>query len=232
MKEKGVASFDRRLRRIERWLRRLMSACGCGEWSSALMEVECMEAETKELRDDLWRTVENEVCLAVRRSLTVVLAVGARVSLIAMLILLSSAFPLSVDQDRPQPVFSMEPEGLSVNREGEILNALKRTLSGGNRGRAALYADASSIGGGELTSAAKARESENPAAERQRTSAKVTAEPTEPIKPTEKPGLDQTMVEAEKIPARHEPSLDDVISLIQVGQRALRVSERAVSVYP
>jgi hypothetical protein len=36
----------------------------------------------------------------------------------------------------------------------------------------------------------------------------------------------------EEAPASREPSADDVISLIQVGQRALRVSERAVSVYP
>ncbi len=53
-------SLERRLRRIERWLKRCMAACRCGSWSSALMEIECMEAETQGFRDDLWKTVEAE----------------------------------------------------------------------------------------------------------------------------------------------------------------------------
>jgi hypothetical protein len=230
VKEKGVALLDRRLRRIERWLRRLMSACGCEEWSSALMEAECMEAETKGLRDDLWRTVENETCRAARRSLASVLIAGVKVSFIAMFIVLSSVFPLSVDQDRPPSTFSMESEGLFANnREGEILNSLKRTLSGRNRERSVLYADSPSVGGGEQATASVAKSGGRvePVAETQRTASKTT--------PVVESDLSQAAAEAapaEKTPVRHEPSVDDVISLIQVGQRALRLSERAVSMYP
>ena len=228
MKERGVASFDRRLRRIERWLRRLMSACGCGAWSSALMEMECMEAETKGLREDLWRTVECEENPAERRSLPSFFLAGARVLSIAMLIVMSSVFPLSVDPDRP-PVFFEDKPGDLTSSEGEILDALRQTLSGGNKGLTALYEDALAAGGDEsaqtedmeLRAAAKIA----PASELRRTVAKAApaaelsrmTEETAPIK---------------EAPASREPSADDVISLIQVGQRALRVSERAVSVYP
>jgi hypothetical protein len=206
-----------------------MSACGCGAWSSALMEMECMEAETKGLREDLWRTVGNEANPAERKPLAACFLAGIRVLSIVTLIIMSSVLPISLDQDRPREFFSEEPAELLTVSEGEILNALKLTLSGGNKGSAAPYEDlnAAVVDVSAQTDGTKVgREAETtPTEVPRRTVAKVAAS-------TE---LQRRVAETQPVkeaPEQREPSADDVISLIQVGQRALRVSERAVSVYP
>jgi hypothetical protein len=193
------------------------------------MEMECMEAEAKELREDLWRTVGCEANPAELRSLPSYFLAGVKVLSIAMLIVISSVLPLSVDQDRPPVFFEGEADEILTISEGEILNALRQTLSVGNKGTIALYEDSRAVGmsGPELAMEMEVRGAVKavPAAEPRRTVAKAA------------PAAELNRMTEETAPineasASREPSADDVISLIQVGQRALRVSERAVSVYP
>jgi hypothetical protein len=182
------------------------------------MEIECMEAETRGLREDLWKAVETEAELRAGRPVRRTLLAGVRVSAIAALIVLASVLPLSVDQDRSFDAYSGDSIELLTSSESEILNALRQALSGGNSGTIVL-----SVGGSE----------ESPVISGLASAEVRTARATAPS-PAVVPEADlppAAPAESEAALPR-EPSADEVISLIQVGQRALRRSERGISIYP
>lgn len=232
-------SIDKRLLRIERWLKRCMVACRCASWSSALMEIECMEAETREFRDDLWKIAESEAVGKPRQSLRSMVAANARVVVLAMVFVMSIGFPLSVDQDRPFQAFSGESIALLTSTESDILDALRESLSEHNTGRVVLTLDRSEIASASYAprGAAVANDEANPAVSGKNRDAMAektisasrngVSDPAKQSSPPKEPApVKKTAGEP------REPSVEDVISLIQVGQRALRTSEPAVKVLP
>ncbi|MDR3333073.1 MAG: hypothetical protein LBT08_10645 [Synergistaceae bacterium] len=208
-------SLEKRLKRIERWLKRCMAACGCGSWSSALMEIECMEAEARGLKDDLWRTVENETLGSRQQAPSFILGVF-RVSAVAAAMVMAAVLPLSVDQDRPLQSFEMESIEILTSTESEILSALRQTLSSRNRGAVTFSVEIPADLPVEKKSVSVASAAEPHRIAGRKSDAADKAEPR---------------MEPEEVSPR-EPTLEDVISLIQVGQRALRASEPAVSIHP
>jgi hypothetical protein len=140
---------------------------------------------------------------------------GARVSSIAMLIVLASVFPLSLDQDRPFDAFSGDSIEVLTSSESEILNALRQTLSSSNSGVIVIEVEARP----EPARVAKG----SPVTDQIKQA--LTAESASAGEPPLQAAEEQIA------PESHEPSVEDVISLIQVGQRALRISERGVGVY-
>lgn len=218
--------LEKRLNRIERWLKRCVVACRCGSWSAALMEVECMEAETRTLREDIWRAAEAEAGCAKRVPLKQRAWLWGKVAAIAAVFVLAAGIPLSIDQDRPFQGFSSDSVALLTSTEAEILSALRDTLSQQNEGRVILAVEI---------------DDRSPALQPVARGAALASEPRETT-PARRAvpsvgGQRAPSVRVEPLPPRQEPvgkepSVEDVISLIQVGQRALRASESAVRVIP
>ncbi len=226
------ASAIKKLTRVERWLKRCMVACRCGSWSSALMEIECMEAEARELQRELWARAEGEALERTARFSSAGVLRWCKAAAIALIIVLACGLPLSVDQDRPFDGFRSDSLAVLTSTEGEILTALRETLSSGNTGRVLLSV-----------------EFEPDMQDAPRSGVAVAAESPRGGTPVRPPAVVRSVVvgetrtdgkrgaqkaESTRSPAEQQtrPSFEDVISLIQVGQRALRVPEPGVRVVP
>ncbi len=224
MRDTPDKSLERRLRRIERWLKRCMVACRCGSWSSALMEIECMEAETQGFRDDLWKTVEAEAKGYPARSRISRVCFAARVAVIALVFIMAVGLPLSVDQDRPFQPFGTDSIVLLTSTESEILSALRHSLSSANEGRVLLSVEipeerneTSATPGAAMASDVRVED----------------APVARPALRSPVPARPRVEVVAADTPQKREgPSVEEVLSLIQIGERALRMSEPAVRGIP
>jgi hypothetical protein len=213
------SEFDRRLGRIERWLRRCVEACRCGALGAAIMEIECMEAETREFRRELWEKARDEAAAVRPRPLKkAVLSCVSVVSLSAVFVL-AAGLPLSIEQDRPFRGFQPESLAILTSTESDILNALRESLSSQNRGTVVLSVELPDEDAEPPITGAAAAETTAPA---QRAPAVKVLE-TRPV---------VTAAIPEPAETRPTPTVEEVLSLIQVGQRALRVSEPAVRILP
>jgi hypothetical protein len=224
-------SVDKRLRRIERWLKRCMAACKCGSWSSALLEIECMEAETREFRSDVWRAVEEEAGLVKHLPLRCHFFRAFRVSAIALIIVMAVGFPLSLEQDRPFEAFYGDSLALLTSTESDILGALRESLSNLNEGRVLFSVEVPV----ELPATPEERGAALASAVEHlptRTGASSVRRTNDTGAPARRPVVVRVEPDppAQRSASGQGPSVEEVISLIQVGQRALRTSEPAVRV--
>ena len=240
METREHGSVDKRLSRIDRWLKRCMAACRCGSWNSALMEIECMEAETREFREELWDIAVREAEGRVQRPLRSRVFAGVRAVVLALVMVMSIGFPLSVDQDAPFRGFGSQGNSVAVltSTENDILEALRTSLSNRNADRVVLTFDRTKDeeAGSVSKGAAMAGDRQNRIV--------VSGTVSRPFSSRNESNLksgDSSSVEgvagvsgnaAVRQTTTKEPSVEEVISLIQVGQRALRVSEPAVKIVP
>ena len=200
------------LKRVERWLKRCVAACRGGSWSDALSEAECLEAETKGLCEKLWRATENEVTGAGK------IKAGARalsllkVVTLAMVMVLTAVLPISTDMGPMSQDVAYAPETFEflTSAESDIIDALRESLSSGNRGTVVLTVDVP-------------KKTVPVAAEKN--GAAMASEP-EPEEIEASPQATEEII----ADSPRRPSADEVISLIQVGQRALRVYEPGIKV--
>ncbi|MDR1651975.1 MAG: hypothetical protein LBR87_09330 [Synergistaceae bacterium] len=215
----GNKAVDRRLSRIERWLKRAAAACRCGSWSDALMEIECLEAETKSCREELWKAAEHESARDAGRA-GPYLERAVKVLALASAMVLTAVIPLSTEAERSAASFAVPGESLALlsSVESDIINALRESLSDANRGRVLLTVELPQ----ETPEPQKLRGAA--AAAERKTQTEVSAQQDAPRGTEAVPEVPGT--------AGRRPSVDEVISLIQVGQRALRMPEPAVRVVP
>lgn len=211
-----LKSIERRAERIERWLRRCVAACRSSAWSSALMEIECAEAETKGMREDLWSAAQAEADGRPAAAPATAFARAAKVAALALVFVLTLNMPLSLDQDRaPMLRESMSIE-LLTSTESEMLDTLRRSLSGANAGRLVVEIEVPAAPADEpLASAAEAMPT------RENAPAAVPA----PVKRV-------VLIEAPKpeVKPAKSPSIETVLSLMQIGERALRGGPSGITV--
>ena len=212
LNDKAVESH---IKRVERWLKRCVAACRSGSWCDALSEAECLEAEAKWLREKLWRAAENdaggaEKIKGIPRVLTLL-----KVVMLAMVMVLTAVLPISTDTVPVLRDTAYVPETFEflTSEESDIINALRKSLSSGNRGTAVLTAEMPK----ETVPAAVAKRGAAAASE---------------MEPAVNEMIEAAHEAAEEIIAEppRRPSADEVIALIQVGQRALRVSESGIKI--
>jgi len=214
--------MDRHLKRVERWLKRCVAACKCGSWSDALAEAECLEAETRGLREKLWSAVEEEVSGAEKRGIVYSTLMVFKVAILVMTMVLAAVIPISLDPETQSQVGMVPVETLALltSTESDIINALRESLSGGNSGRVILSVEIPK----DVSVPAKDRGAAMASEKAGTEAVRAVVETAEKIPP--QGDVAETTKEARR------PSVDEVISLIQVGQRALRVSEPGVTVAP
>lgn len=204
--------MKKKITRIQRWLDRLSTACETGRWDSAIVEADCLSAEVREIREDLTQKLEEGHCESAYIFSRSTVAMSIKSVGIALFIVLVSTIPLAVESERPWAAQSASVPAQSSGREmlawvtreeDELLRSLRVDLSGQNA---------------ELIHPEK-----------------VFSAPAK--KRTSVQGKSENIVVAEipslrNIPVRSEAgiSAEDLLALVQIGEKALRGDSPAIKV--
>ena len=133
--------MKKKIARIERWLNRLSAACETKRWDSALVEADCLSAEVREIREDLTHMLENDAIETERIFSRSAVTMSIKSIGIALFIVLVSTIPLAVEADKPwaeqavsKPAKSAPQEMLAwvTPEEDELIRTLRADLSGKN----------------------------------------------------------------------------------------------------
>lgn len=125
--------------RLQRWLDRLTATYENKKWASAIAEADCMSAELRAFREDLSaklsETSDNEIVCWHKSFTPYIKVVGT-----AMLLVCLCAFPVSVESSRPHDIAAL-PTGvenkeflLVSSEERELLQMLRANLRDNNPG--------------------------------------------------------------------------------------------------
>ena len=203
--------MKKKIARIERWLNRLSTACETKRWDSALVEADCLSAEVREIREDLTHMLENDAFETERLFSRSAVTMSIKSIGIALFIVLVSTIPLAVEADKPwaaqavsKPAKSAPQEMLAwvTPEEDELIRTLRADLSGKN--------------------AVKQTESVFLAPAKKRASLQVKKEsivfPEIPITQNIRVKPDVAI------------SAEDLLALIQIGEKALRGDTPAIKV--
>ena len=193
--------MEKKIARITRWLDRCVKACSACAWQSALLDMECAKAELEEVRADLWARAEGAPApLNVAGDMWRF----ACVSCLSLLLVLSVAAPLAVQSvrssvaDVPDPVL----EWVTAD-EKALLSAVRKNLSEANL----VW----------ISSQENKRFSPEslPVSPMSRELPKVRV-----------PEAKESMRAENSAPADRE--FDTILTLVQIGQKALREQEPAI----
>lgn len=206
--------MEQNVRRISKWIERCALACRLKKWPEALLEIECARAELETVRSGLWERAEEESLGRVRVS-SREWVFPFRVALVGGLLLLCAALPLSTE-DPGFSAYSVARNSVTVLEfvtpdERDLLRAMRSSLSE--------WAERSgSSSGTDVPLRAKST---------------VAAVPREveravPARGTTPSTLLVVRERAEEKEKRGTVPLEDVMALVQKGERALR--ETAVPV--
>lgn len=189
--------MEKRLKRVQRWIDRCVEACRCKAWSSALAELECARAELDSASREIWEIAEGSKTES--RNGWSLFPKGSLVHVFAvtLFILLLAGAPTSTESFNPSHPVASEPGPLVewvTADEKVLLDNLRKSLAGGTAAASAGPAVSSvrSVNKGGSPLTAK------PAASLQQQAVPVSPRVETPVQP------------------------EDLLSLIQVGQRALR----------
>lgn len=133
--------MKKKIARVQRWLDRFSTACDNCRWDSAVVEADCLAAEVRDIREDIWNLLESSETNKQRIFTRDAVLMGMRSVVIALLIVMIATFPLSIEAQRPysgsQAIAKQEKndyEHLSwiTPEEEELIRALRVELSGQN----------------------------------------------------------------------------------------------------
>ncbi len=186
--------MERKLKRVERWIGRCREACRMKRWQMALLEIESAKADLEGVRRDLWERAEAEETgeNLFLSSAGMLFRRGG----MAFFLLILMAVPLSVGE-RPRLLAEFREEKSLVfvtKDEKELLSSLRKSLSAG----AVRFSEA---------------DFSDPKKEPER-SFSFTGGAGESFSPPRKENLPQDVSRG--------LGFDEVLALVQVGERALR----------
>ena len=192
--------------RLQRWLDRLTAACENKKWKSAVAEADCLSAELRIVRDELWEKAEESVEPKRSFNFRTCASFGARSFGIAMAIVCLCTFPIAVESGKPQNIAAL-PTGaenkfeeftLVTAEEKELLQMLRANLK-------------------ESNVAIRKAEKEAPAVKRKLTARMVERQITDV---------------PEKAPAQRTDRIkpEELLTLIQIGEKSLRGDTPAIKI--
>ncbi len=196
--------MERKLRRVQRWIDRCREACRMQKWQMALLEIESAKADLEGVRRSIWERAEAQETGETDFFSTA--GILFRRGGVALFILFFLAVPLGV-AERPLLLVEKEEKSLFfVTRdERELLTSLRKSLSSG----ALRFSEA------DFSSQEALRDPQkNPLPQQSYASALEVRK-------------DVSLPQKEETPARKAPErleIDEVLALVQVGERALRGS--------
>ena len=196
--------MEKKIARITRWLDRCAKACSARSWQSALLDMECAKAELDEARSELWARAEGSarVSPVIRKAGRMTLAAA-----LGLFLVLSVAGPLAVQTARETVSIASGPslEWVSTD-EKALLSALRRSLSDANLARLS-----TEPGEEYLPRGAAADDAARPADNRRNLSV-LQGRENEKLQNGSSSGRE----------------FDTIITLVQIGQKALRERESAI----
>ncbi len=184
--------MERKLKRVQRWLDRCVQACRGGRWNAALAEVECARAELETARGYLWEKTQSE---GSTRSVEGYILAPIRSLAIAVMVVMVAAIPISTGGYRPVATDAgrdLKLEWVTPD-EQSVLRSLRTNLSEMNMAR---IPEAGTV----------TKEVLSPAKSNIRQEKRVFS--SETVETSTGPEI--------------ALSLDEVLTLLEVGQRALR----------
>lgn len=247
--------MEKKIARIYRWLERCAKACAADSWNSALLDVECAKAELEDVRTEIWSKTEG-VCQVrpTRRGALVLkasfLSVVLLFSLAAPLAMQSSRPASSVYQASGNVHSGAHVLEWVTGDEQAVLAALRKSLSDANRAwsAAALRGESDAV---EAASGPRMDEhllqealpEEKVLVARAPSLSEGSGGPPEAAtaprrgrtKDQKEPAAgsvvlknDVAAAEDAVRPSSAEKELDSIISLVQIGQKALRERESPI----
>lgn len=192
--------------RLQRWLDRLTAACENKKWKSAVAEADCLSAELRMVRDELWEKAEESVEPKRSFNFRTCASFGARSFGIAMAIVCLCTFPIAVESGKPQNIAAL-PTGaenkfeeftLVTAEEKELLQMLRANLK-------------------ESNVAIRKAEKEAPAAKRKLTARMVERQITD-------------VPEKAPVPRADRIKPEELLTLIQIGEKSLRGDTPAIKI--
>lgn len=248
--------MEKKIARISRWLERCAKACSAGSWNSALLDMECAKAELEDVRTEIWAKNEGLFHVRpVRRGALVLkasfLSIALIFSLAAPLAVQSSgpgAFVQRIHENNRSGEHALE---WVTSDEQAVLAALRKSLSEANlalsaaalRGESdALPHEASRapvVGEQEafteqdnLVALASSSPEESGVAREPRAAAVARrGRAKDRGEPADIPAGRKNEVGAGEEGVRSSSGaseLDSIISLVQIGQKALREKESPI----
>lgn len=202
--------MKQKITRLQRWLDRLAAACESRKWNSAVAEADCLSAELKQVREELWEEAEAEnvkVPLSVRAGNMVFS--GAKSFAVAIIIICLTTLPIAVESGIPSMSASLpsvsagrsEEFAIVTSEEKELLTMLRRSLNDSNV-------------------AVRAAEIRSPDSKRAFSSVPVQKRVNAPAAPAQaRPKAENNKIKPE-----------DLLTLVQIGEKSLRGGEPAIKI--
>lgn len=202
--------MKKNITRMQRWLDRLSGACEKEKWNSALLEADCLHAELSKTREDILNEARKEVLAAKepamgRRSLFM----AARAAAVAVLIVCFASLPSAVEADRPWSAESTHTVYVKDDRlswvtpeEEELLLVLRSEMSKS-----------------DLTAANTAAKTQRTAEASPRNISRAAGKDTAKVSKTTAGNK-----------AAGGVNNEDLLALIQIGEKALRGDARAITI--
>ncbi|NLD95729.1 MAG: hypothetical protein GX635_01310 [Synergistaceae bacterium] len=247
--------MEKKIARIYRWLERCAKACSAGSWNSALLDMECAKAELEDVRTEIWSKTEGAFgvrptrrgALALKASF---LSVVLLFSLAAPLAIQSSRPASSVYQASGNVHSGEHVLEWVTGDEQAVLAALRKSLSDANRAwsAAAFRGETDAVAGEsasapamdedpvaeEKTYVARAPSASEGSGASRESGAETVSRRVRPKAQGElaagSAGLKNEVVAGEDAirPSSVANELDSIISLVQIGQKALRERESPI----
>ncbi|MBN1332182.1 MAG: hypothetical protein JW971_00315 [Synergistales bacterium] len=123
--------MERKIRKVQKWLERCLISCRSGSWERAIGDMECANAELRIAREELWLAAENSRQSCASRGLRH-LGSAAITLVVASVILMVSAAPIAVNHGVISQTVSSEKKPVLewLEKDEEMLiSALRKSLS-------------------------------------------------------------------------------------------------------
>jgi hypothetical protein len=198
--------MEKRFRRVQRWLERCIEACKKEKWANAVADVECARAELETAREELWVTLSAREGSREKTGIKYMLPLSARSAVLAILIVMSAAIPLSTGTGSTSARRAEEAVTLEwvTADEKKMLSELRRSLSDMNMARV-VEEQVFSVVENKIDSGRDVAEAET---------SKPHGAPTTEGKGPYVPG--------QGTPAQLEVAIEEILTLYEIGQRALK----------
>ncbi|MEG1603124.1 MAG: hypothetical protein RRY12_02100 [Cloacibacillus sp.] len=200
--------------RLQRWLDRLTAACGSKKWKSAVAEADCLSAELKQMREELWLQAEGEVKQPLTLRIKSGLAFGGKSFGIAMIIICMCTIPIAVESGVPNRQTASAPTVSAPNyeeltfvtaEEKELLQMLRKNLN-------------------ESNMAVRAADKKSPMYKSSFTAQAVAG------KQTAKPVFKEPALPVKSAETKKPIKAEDLLTLIQIGEKSLRGNDSAIKI--
>lgn len=207
--------MKKRVIRIKRWVDRLSVAYEKKQWSSAMAAVDCLNAETRDLRDELCNVYIEEIEKFTLNKLMARMPIYIKTVVIALFIVMLSSLPIAVEAEKQVMTVSKKPietnknvKNLNwlTNEEAELLSVFRSNFAENSQMSLLAVTNSKNI---KTTRTAKISE----------------AQKTKVI-----PNTENISIKNKSKTIIKDTSQEDLLTLLQIGEKALKGDSFAIKV--